>query len=238
MPHLPNPFHRGFYSFTIERQLQIFREADQPTIFRPLHPSQANLTDEKVTHHPCIYSRDFALVTEGQEIPPELEEQFQGSGIACRITYSLFGHRESTSIFLGDYDNFALAKAIGEQLEFRTGHFSRAWEISSLHLPAVALEHAQWLAGFEVPSGRLVEFFLLPCCDGVGCKLFMTPWSDENLASLGLTAEKLRQEHLDKGLHLELIEVLHQAAAAEVRFLVFDPDADRLQDLPIYDMES
>ncbi|OLU25487.1 hypothetical protein BVH03_17690 [Pseudomonas sp. PA15(2017)] len=238
MSHFPNPFLRGFYSFTIERQLQIFREADQPTIFRPLHPSQGNLTDEMVNRHPCIYSCDFALVTEGQEITPELEEHFHGSGVACRVTYSLFGHRESTSIFLGDYDNFALAMAISEQLTFRTGHFSRAWEISSLHLPEKALEHAQRLAGFEIPSGQLVEFFLLPGCDGVGCKLFMTPWSDENLAGLGLTAEKLRQEHLDNGLHLNLIELLHQAAAADVRFLVFDPDADRLQDLPIYDLKG
>lgn len=238
MPHLPNPFHRGFYSFTIERQLQIFREADQPTIFRPLHSSQAGLTDEMITHHPCIYSRDFALVTEGQDISPELEEQFSASGIVCRMSYSLLGHRDAASIFLGDYDNYVLAKVISEQLAFSTGHYSRAWEISSLHLPERAIDHAKWLAGFEVPCGQLVEFFFLPGCDGVGCKLISTPWSDENLASHGLTAERLRQDHLDKGLHRELIEVLHQAAAADVRFLVFDPDADRLQDLPIYDPEG
>lgn len=237
MPHLPNPFHRGFHSFTIERQLQIFREADQPTIFRPLHPSQAGLTDDMVTHHPCIYSRDFALVTEGHEITPEIEQHFPACGTVCRMTYSLFGNRESTSIFLGDYDNYALAKAISEQLAFSTGHFSRAWEISSLHLPDQALEHAQRLAGFIVPSGRLVEFFLLPGCDGVGCKLVMTPWNEENLASLGLTTEALRHNHKMAGLSPELINVIHLAAAADVRFLVFDADADRLQDLPIYDLE-
>ncbi|MHB0818490.1 DUF5983 family protein [Stutzerimonas stutzeri] len=238
MSHLPNPFLRGFYSFTIERQLQIFLEADQPTIFRPLHPCQENLPDERVIHHPCIYSRDFALVTEGQEIPPELEEQYQASGLACRVTYSLFGHRESTSIFLGDYDNFALAKAISEQLAFSTGHFSRAWEISTLHLPNKAMEYIRWVAGFEVPCGQLVEFFLLPDCEGVGCKLLSTPWSDENLASHGITAAQLENDHREKGFHPALIQVLQLAAAADVRFLVFDPDADRLQDLPIYDLEG
>jgi hypothetical protein len=84
------------------------------------------------------------------------------------------------------------------------------------------------------PTGALVEFFFLADCEGVGCKLLSTPWTDENLESHGLSSAELRQEQLNKGLPAELVDVLHLAAQAEVRLLVFDPFASVLEGLALF----
>ena len=51
------------------------------------------------------------------------------------------------------------------------------------------------------------------------------------------SAEQLRQEHRAKGMPESLVEVLHLAALADVRMLVFDADAPVLDGLPLYDDE-
>jgi len=58
---------------------------------------------------------------------------------------------------------------------------------------------------------------------------------DANLQHVeGITAEELRQEHRAKGVPESLVEVLHLAALADVRLLVFDADAPILQALTVY----
>ena len=67
-------------------------------------------------------------------------------------------------------------------------------------------------------------------------KLIATPWTDENLRAVeGITAKRLMQEHRKKGMPESLMHVLHLAALADVRMLVFDADAQVLDGLPIYD---
>ena len=51
----------------------------------------------------------------------------------------------------------------------------------------------------------------------------------------GITAKRLMQEHRKKGMPESLMHVLHLAALADVRMLVFDADAQVLDGLPIYD---
>ena len=48
---------------------------------------------------------------------------------------------------------------------------------------------------------------------------------------------ELRQEHRAKGVPESLVEVLHLAALADVRMLVFDADAPVLDGLTLYDDE-
>lgn len=47
-------------------------------------------------------------------------------------------------------------------------------------------------------------------------------------------ARQLRQQQLSTGLPVELVEVLHLAAQADVRILIFDPDAAQLDGLHTY----
>jgi hypothetical protein len=55
--------------------------------------------------------------------------------------------------------------------------------------------------------------------------------------SRALPPKQLRQEHRAKGMPESLVEVLHLAALADVRMLVFDADAPVLDGLPLYDDE-
>lgn len=69
-------------------------------------------------------------------------------------------------------------------------------------------------------------------------KLIATPWTDDNLQQLeGIIAASLREEHRRKGMPECLVEVLHLAALAEVRMLVFDADAPILEGLALYENE-
>jgi len=80
--------------------------------------------------------------------------------------------------------------------------------------------------------------FRIPYSPAVGVKLIATPWTDANLQHVeGITDEELRQEHRAKGMPESLVEVLHLAALADVRMLVFDADAPVLDGLTLYDDE-
>lgn len=51
---------------------------------------------------------------------------------------------------------------------------------------------------------------------------------------LSISPEALRQRQLDAGLPAEFVEILHLAGQADVRFLLFDPDATLLDGLPSF----
>ena len=86
------------------------------------------------------------------------------------------------------------------------------------------------------PTGLLFEPFALTDCNGVGCKLIGTPWTDDNLVKIeGRPYSSLRQEQLDARTPVALIKVLYLAALADVRLLIFDPDAAVLDGLVIFD---
>ena len=64
-----NPFLRWLSEPAHRPLLCITFEDDCPPVWRSLHPSQAHLTDDRVALFPCIFSNDFALITEGQTFP-------------------------------------------------------------------------------------------------------------------------------------------------------------------------
>ena len=91
------------------------------------------------------------------------------------------------------------------------------------------------MADIATPSGFLFIAFRIPYSPAVGVKLIATPWTDANVQQVeGITAEELRQEHRAKGMPESLVEVLHLAALADVRMLVFDADARILQGLTVF----
>lgn len=82
----------------------------------------------------------------------------------------------------------------------------------------------------------MLEVFELRDSHAFGVKLIATPWTDSHLQQIeDCTAKQLRQQQLSAGLPVELVEVLHLAAQADVRILIFDPDAAQLDGLPVYD---
>ena len=122
-----------------------------------------------------------------------------------------------------------------EQLTFETGHYSRCWEISTGHLTNQASLYLADLADSGKPTGLMFETFRVPGCFAFGCKLYCTPWTDQNLAAIdGSTATQLLEEQLRAGVPESLVEVLHLAATADTRFLIFDPDAAELEGLQLF----
>lgn len=231
-----NPFIRGYSALSIERVLQITYEGDCLPCHRPPHPSQAHLPDETLRCFPCVFNDEFALITHSQTIDDTLLNLHPNAGLVCNVLYAIYSDEYGQYQLIGDQYSLEAAQHIMRRLSFLTGHYSRCWEISSAHLSEKALDEIHWLVSLDNShrlSGLLVEFFHLPRYQGVCCKLISTPWTDQNLQSHGTTTTQLREEQINGGLPVEVIELLHMAAQADVRFLIFDPDAAPLEDLPL-----
>ncbi|NMX53068.1 ABC transporter substrate-binding protein [Pseudomonas veronii] len=233
-----NPFVRGYDNLSIERLILITYANDCPPCFRSIHDSQAHLLDDALELFPCVFNDDAALISEGQSIPDELEECFQSTGLVRQVVYAVTGEMLDERHHVGDLYSLKEAQAMVHRLSFDTGHYSRAWEISTAHLTEEALRYLEYRAGrFNAgATGLLYEPFALRDCNGLGCKLIGTPWTDENLMKIeGSPYTSLRQEQLDAGTPEALVNVLYLAALADVRLLIFDPDAAVLDGLAIYD---
>lgn len=233
-----NPFVRGYDNLSIERLLLITYANDCPPCFRSVHDSQAHLPDDALELFPCLFCDDFAIISEDQLIPDELDERCQSTGLVRQVIYAVNGEMLSERHHVGDLYSLEEAQAMVHRLNFETGHYSRAWEISTAHLTEDALRYLEHRAGsFNTgPTGLLFEPFALRDCNGFGCKLIGTPWTDDNLVKIeGNPYSSLRQEQLDAGAPKALVNVLYLAALADVRLLIFDPDAAVLDGLAIYD---
>lgn len=233
-----NPFVRGYDNLHIERLLLITYENDCPPCVRPVHDSQAHVPDHALQLFPCLFNDEFALISEGQSIPDELDERCQSTGLVRQVFYAVIGEIFNERHHVGDLYSLEEAQAMVHRLSFETGHYSRAWEISTAHIPEEAMFYLEGWASNSAPrqTGLLFEFFALPDCLGIGRKLIGTPWTDDNLLKIeGRPYSSLRQEQLDTGTPATLVNVLYLAALADVRLLIFDPDAAALNGLAIFD---
>jgi len=230
-----NPFIRGYRNLRIVRTLLITCEDDCPPVWRPLHPSQAHLPDGQVAQFPCAVSTDFALITEGQEVPPELEDQCRDNGIVRSVVYAIEGEDfDGQRAHVADTYSEEAAGEVIRRLSFETGIYSRVWEISSAHLVEETGQYLAERADLDTPIAFLFIAFRIPYSPAVGVKLISTPWTDENLMQAeGITAAQLREEHLSKGMPDDLANILELAGQADVRILIFDADAPALPGLPL-----
>ena len=139
MSQINNPFIRGYQCPRIVRTLLITYEDDCPPVWRPLHPSQAHLPDDQVGLFPCLIGDDFALITEGQDVPQDLEAKCTAEGLVRTVVYAIAADDfDGQPVHVGDtYSEEAAREAVG-RLAFTTGFYSRCWEISSAHIPEKA----------------------------------------------------------------------------------------------------
>ena len=230
-----NPFIRGYRSLRVVRTLLITCEDDEPPIWRPLHASQTQLPDDQVARFPCLAGKDFALITEGQDISPELEAQCSADGIVRCVVHAIEGDDfDGKSVHVGDTYSAEAARELIQRLSFETGFYSRCWEISSAHISHETGEYLANLADLATPEAFLFIAFRLPYSPAIGIKMISTPWTDENLEQAeGITAEQLRQEHRIKGMPDDLANILELAGQADVRILILDADAPVLLGLPL-----
>ncbi|MBL5862090.1 ABC transporter substrate-binding protein [Serratia fonticola] len=237
MTSVKNPFMRGYQKLNFHRMLLITHKDDCPPVYRALHPSQAHLPDSQICQFPCIFSDDFALITEGQDISADLDNQAQYNGLVRAVIYSIEGTDATGNLaHVGDAVSSEEARMVIQNLAFNTGHFSRCWEISTGHLCDDAKTYLNTWANHEFPIGLMFELFRIPCSEAYGIKLFSTPWTDDNLSKIDeADSEHLRQEQLNAGVPASLVSLLYLAAQADTRILIFDPDAPILPDLPFFE---
>jgi hypothetical protein len=232
----PNPFIRGYSSLSIQRLLAVTYEDDCPLTYLPLHDSQSHLRDDEIERFACIFCDDFALITEGQDVPDELDAQCPSHGIARTVVYAVMADDFGTPVHVGDTYSEEAARKVVRRLTFETGFYSRCWEISSGHIPEETRRYLEDLADASTLTGLFFEAFRIPDSDAVGVKLIATPWTDANLKIVdGLDAQALHNQQADACVPEPLMTVMHLAALADVRILIFDPNAAILEDLPLYE---
>ena len=157
-------------------------------------------------------------------------------GVVQTVVYAITADECGTPLHVGDTYSHEAALDVVRRLSFDTGHYSRCWEISTNHLPSQALRYLEHLADAATPTGLLFEAFCIPGSHAVGVKLIATPWTDTNLGFIdGGSTAALHQVQREAGVAQPLIDVMHLAALADVRILIFDPDALVLEGLPTFD---
>lgn len=243
MSHNKNQFFRGYRNLRISRALCISYDDGSPLVWRPLHPRQAHLSDRDLISSLCLVTNDFAVVRNtGKAAIEELAAEcdagsgVSGEGVVGAVVYAIHGDDlEGRPFHICDTYSEEAAREVVQRLRFETGFYSRSWEISSAHLSEGASRYLMELADIATPEGFLFIAFRIPYIPAIGVKLILPPWTDTHLQDAeGITAGQLRQEHQSKGLPDDLVQVLHLAAEADVRFLVFDADAPVLDGLPLY----
>ena len=239
MTSTSNPFVRGYRNLHIERTLVLTTEENSSLIHIPLHRSQHDLPSHALRSRKCLFNGDFGLVVTDREIPPELRASCSERGYFRDVVYSIVSHEDDVIHHIGDCGALNLAKEVVERLTFETGRYSRSWEISTAHITHESASYLPELADIATPTGFLFVAFRIPYCEAIGVKLIATPWTDENLQHVeGISAEDLRRRHLAKGMPASLADVLHLAALADIRFLIFDADAPLLDGLPVYEEDA
>ncbi|HGP1322532.1 ABC transporter substrate-binding protein [Pseudomonas aeruginosa] len=227
-----NPFIRGYESFRIERNLQITDEGDNLPCYRVLHETQQHLPDEHFQCEPCDFNHDFAVVAQEQGQDDGIAEQYPRN-----VVYSIYGEQDGRETLIGDQYSLPQAESVVRYLSFGGG-YNRCWEIRKTHLPITTWNSLYEKFSTKMPirlPSVLVSLFWCNEHGAVGFRLHHTPWTDECLEILEMTAATLREQQLAFGLDEHLVDLLHLAGQADIRFLVLDTFAPTLKGLPLYD---
>lgn len=236
MSPMTNPFIRGYSGLSIQRLVAIQYQDDGPLTYLPLHESQSHLRDDEIARFECVFCDDFALIAESQAVPDALDAQCPRHGVALTVVYAIMADEAGTPIHVGDTYSHEAAREVVQRLTFETGHYSRCWEISCGHIPEEVRNYLEDLADASELTGLFFEAFRIPDSDSVGVKLIATPWTDDNLKIVdGRDAQALHNDQTEACVPQPLIAVMQLAALADVRILIFDPNAAILESLPVYD---
>lgn len=230
-----NPFIRGYENFTIERKAMIAREGDSQPVYRAIHASQAELADAYLTGQQCIYRDEYCFCVDSNVILLDILRDFGATGFVVGVVYLIQCSQNGINKCLGLVHSLESAQGIVDSLRFETGFYSRCWEISSAHITQQDFERLERRVYMDRPEGVLFETFRLNQSHAIGIKLIATPWTDQALKAVDTSVGELRGTLRETGLSESFINVVLLAAQADVRILIFDPDAPDLEGLGCYD---
>ncbi|RSE57581.1 ABC transporter substrate-binding protein [Alcaligenes faecalis] len=225
-----NPFHRGFSNLSIVRKVIVEYGSEFPFAYRTVHPLQSGVPDHSLIGEACVFNEEIAFTLKDglkPAIPDDLANA--DNGTVRNIIYEIQGKYAGVPAHVGDCVSREQAQTIVDAIEFRTGTFSRCWEISTGHIPSIDFDYLESLIGTNRPTGLYFEVFRIPASCSTGIKLISTPWSTE-------IGSREKQEALlqHEGVPPAVSHLLIMAAEADVRFLILDPDAEELDGLQVY----
>jgi hypothetical protein len=96
-----NPFIRGYWGLHVRRMLEIVVDENAPTIYRPLHKTQAHLPDPEVVRQSCSFRDEYALVA-SRRIPDRLISLSNEQGFVHAVRYAIYADDEGQPVHLGD----------------------------------------------------------------------------------------------------------------------------------------
>lgn len=227
-----NPFARSPLNLSIARLLQITYANDCPPCHRPLHPTQEMLSDEQLQCFPCAFADEAALITEGQDVDDELLAAHTSNGIVRQVIYAIEGDLKGVRSHLADACSAEQAQQLVELLSSADIPACSAWEISDQHLDHDAHQYLVRVTDETWYTGLAFEAFKLWKPGAIGIQLVTGYWS---ALQDDFTCQDLYQEQLRNGVPKSLVDLLHLAAAASVRYVMFDPEASQLDGLPVFE---
>lgn len=234
-----NPFKRGFdhtTSLWSRRALAIQPTDGAPLIHRDIPVDHPYLSDDAWLGQEVWFTDTHAGAVADFSWP--IDQDAVSHGVVVALVFGLYATEAGSTRHLADAPSAEAAGELLEAMRFTTGHYSRSWEISTDHLPGYAWDYLATQAICRAPTGMLFEVFpVTPIHNSlvIGIKLVATPWTTSHLKCLEEHPASLRNEQLRADVPAPLVDVLHLAAQADVRFLIFDPDAGILDGLPVYE---
>lgn len=232
-----NPFERGYSRFTITRTLLIDQRNSDILYRRQVHPVQAYLPDADMIGKFCKCDDEFALLPECGDYPQEFLRGRPYPGWVGSVVYSISAADGKCAIPLADAHALASAEALVSQLKFQTGHYNRCWEINSEHIPYWA---RTWMKNYirETIQPPEVFFQAFEISNprkpyALGFRLLNTPWTNDHLSNLNLDSQSLQNQQQSYEIPMPILDILHMAAMADIRVLIFDPLAPTLAGLPL-----
>lgn len=239
-----NPLAIGYSQVNFKRLVRVVDTDCGSFEILPLHPSQNDIDSSDLSGEQGFYGKQYAVVDRSDT---ELTTAAQKAcpwecTIDCAV-YRIEGvpfSKPDSIHHIGDVYDLIEAQNVVTNLTSKSGRFGRIWEINNRHIPhedyqtlcgELMLGHTYADCLFEVFPFPVNEF---PC---IGIKLIGTPWNAKNVnLELGITYQDLYNRCLDlEGLSDSFVELLHLAGTTDTRVLVLDPQAARIEGLPLYE---
>lgn len=235
-----NPLARGFCDITVTRLVILADRDDSSIHYLPLHPSQQNRDSSELVGELGFYNDEYVVV-EDYELSYQVAEYCNKDCLISQAVYRVEGqhvNKPGIKLHLGDFASAEEAQQLIDNITFVNGKYGQCWEINSCHITRI---DNSFLAGAcslkQDFTGHLFELFEFPVNQRpcIGIKLIATPWTDLQLSTeLQITYRDLYNRHKSLGLSDSFIELLHLAGKAGARILIIDPEAARIDGLPIY----
>jgi hypothetical protein len=152
-----------------------------------------------------------------------------------KTAYTLHGFVAGAKMVLGDFETWDAADEFVRRLEATQGYLHRLVELSTRHVGETGMRYLRIQAEAHrwAHPNLLFQVFRIPYTEAVGLRIDQMPWTAEHFAEHGLTIEAVRKYQAANGMPLYLIDLVHLAARANTRVLIFDPRAPVLKGLPI-----